>query len=128
MTIIVNVLKILYSNTLLLSLFHFGLTVASHNRINDNLPYLNELDFIKLAIEFCQEKPKINFCSIRNLKIMFEIEEERRQREKELEIQLKRMEQHIIRNILKMNKNFKIVNALKKNLFTRHLDSSLIYQ
>ena len=103
MMIIVNVLKILYSNTLLLSLFHFGLTVASHNRVNDNLPFLNELDFIKLAIDFCKEKPKINFCSIKNLQIMFEIEEERRQREKELEFQLKRMEQNIIRNILKMN-------------------------
>ncbi len=59
-----------------------------------------EIDF-KSAVEvFCRGKSG-NFCSKENLKIMYEIEA-KRQKEKEMARQMKRMESEIIRNILKM--------------------------
>ena len=61
-----------------------------------------ELDFKQLVKKYCGEN-KRNFCSPNNLKIMFEIEEKRRQENLELARELKRMEQQIIKNILKEN-------------------------
>ena len=61
---------------------------------------LNEIDF-KSAVKVFFRGKSANFCSKENLKIMYEIEA-KKQQEREMARQMKRMESEIIRNILKM--------------------------
>jgi len=76
------------------------LTLADFN-FNSAMSTKQELDFKSLVRKFCGSNRESFFCSSQNLKRMFEIEE-KRQKERELAHQLKRMEQQIIKNILKM--------------------------
>ena len=91
----------LRSHFLKASLFLLICLNSCSAKSNNTASTIQELDFKSLVKDFCGEN-KRNFCSPKNLKIMFEIEE-KRQKNLELARELKRMEQQIIKNILKTN-------------------------
>jgi len=72
------------------------------------------LDFKNLAKAFCREKRE-NFCSIHNLKMMFDIEE-KQQKSFALERQLKRIEHRINENIFRTNEKFTQIRGLTNNI------------
>ena len=90
--------KILCLNGLFLVLLCVNLSLGD---LSNSMSTKQELDFKSLVEKFCGSNREGFFCSNQNLKLMFEIEE-KRQKERELAHQLKRMEQQIIKNILKM--------------------------
>jgi hypothetical protein len=97
-----NFKKIINFISLQLLYLSFILCNSSFDRkLNSTTSTKQELDFKNLVKKYCGEN-KRNFCSPKNLKIMFEIEE-KRQKNLELARELKRMEQQIIKNILKIN-------------------------
>ena len=63
--------------------------------ITKNAKSTSKLDFVNEAIRFCSGKEKENFCSDQNLKLMFEIEKQRKR-----ELELKRGILGMVKNII----------------------------
>ena len=67
-------------------------------KILSNKPAIN---FKQSVIEYCYEKPPLDFCSDENIRLMFEIEDKRQKM-----IDMIRMKNKIINKLFKSGRNF----------------------
>jgi hypothetical protein len=74
--------------------------IAIKNKLKEKKPKI-EINFVTQVKIYCQNKPSVNFCSEQHIDIMLKIERKRVEM-LELERQLKRMENEIVKKVFKI--------------------------